>query len=344
EGVIIIAATNRPDVLDAAILRPGRFDRRIIVPRPDINGRQGILAVHTRRVPLGDDVQLDIIGRGTPGFSGADLENLVNEAALLAARQDKDVVTMADFEMAKDKVMMGSERRSMVISDHERKTTAYHEAGHTLVAWMLPNHDPVHKVTIIPRGPALGLTMSLPEEDRQSYSADWVLDRIAMALAGRLAEEIVFNQLTTGAADDFKKATQLARSMVTEWGMSTRLGPLSYAEKEETGFLVQSYHRDYSDQTAKEIDDEVHRIITAQYDRAKLVLEEHRKELNAIAEALLERETLGREEIEAIMAGKELPPAVIVSIPTYAEKRRDSEEKRKGAIFQPRPREVPSPG
>jgi cell division protease FtsH len=344
EGVIIIAATNRPDVLDTAILRPGRFDRRIIVPRPDLKGRQGILAVHTRRVPLGDDVQLDIIARGCPGFAGADLENLVNEAALLAARQDKDLVSMIDFEMARDKVMMGSERRSMVISDHERKSTAYHEAGHTLVGCSLPNHDPVHKVTIIPRGPALGLTMSLPEEDQQSYSADWVCDRIAMALAGRLAEEIVFNQLTTGAADDFKKATQLARSMVTEWGMSTRLGPLSYVEKEETGFLGQSYHKEYSEQTAKEIDDEVRRIINAQYDRAKTVLEENREKLDAFAEALLERETLGRDEIEAIMAGRELPPSMVVSIPTYAEKRRESEEKKKGAIFQPRPHEVPSAG
>ncbi len=344
EGVIIIAATNRPDVLDPAILRPGRFDRRIIVPRPDLNGRQGILAVHTRRVPLSDDVMLDIISRGTPGFSGADLENLVNEAALLAARQDKDLVSMADFEMAKDKVMMGSERRSMVISPHERKTTAYHEAGHTLVARMLPNHDPIHKVTIIPRGPALGLTMALPEEDRQSYSADWIRDRIAMALGGRLAEEIVFDQLTTGAADDFKKATQLARSMVTEWGMSERLGPLSYVDKEESGFLGSSYHKDYSEQTAKEIDDEVRHIISEQYDRAKAVLEEHRDKLDAISEALLERETLGREEIEAIMSGAELPPPVIVTVPTYAEKRRESEEKRKGAIFQPRPREVPSAG
>jgi cell division protease FtsH len=233
----------------------------------------------------------------------------------------------------------------MVISDHERKSTAYHEAGHTLVGCSLPNHDPVHKVTIIPRGPALGLTMSLPEEDQQSYSADWVCDRIAMALAGRLAEEIVFNQLTTGAADDFKKATQLARSMVTEWGMSTRLGPLSYVEKEETGFLGQSYHKEYSEQTAKEIDDEVRRIINAQYDRAKTVLEENREKLDAFAEALLERETLGRDEIEAIMAGRELPPSMVVSIPTYAEKRRESEEKKKGAaIFQPRPHEVPSAG
>ncbi len=343
EGVIIIAATNRPDVLDPAILRPGRFDRRIIVPRPDINGRQGILAVHTRRVPLGDDVQLDIIARGSPGFSGADLENLVNEAALLAARQDKDIVSMSDFEMAKDKVLMGSERRSMVISDRERRTTAYHEAGHTLVARLLPHHDPIHKVTIIPRGPALGLTMSLPEEDRQSYSAEWVRDRIAMALGGRIAEELVFEQLTTGAADDFKKATQLARSMVTEWGMSERLGPLAYVEKEESGFLGASYHKDYSEETAKEIDDEVRGIINTQYARAYKLLEGERPKLDRLAEALLERETLDREEIEAVMEDKALPPKRMVSIPTYAEKRRDDED-RKGSIFQPRPREVPSAG
>lgn len=343
EGVIIIAATNRPDVLDPAILRPGRFDRRIIVPRPDLNGRQGILAVHTRRVPLGDDVQLDIIARGSPGFSGADLENLVNEAALLAARQDKDIVSMSDFEMAKDKVLMGSERRSMVISDRERRTTAYHEAGHTLVARLLPHHDPIHKVTIIPRGPALGLTMSLPEEDRQSYSAEWVRDRIAMALGGRIAEEIVFEQLTTGAADDFKKATQLARSMVTEWGMSDRLGPLAYVEKEESGFLGASYHKDYSEETAKEIDDEVRGIINTQYARAYKLLEGERSKLDRLAEALLERETLDREEIEAVMEDKPLPPRRMVSIPTYAEKRRDDED-RKGSIFQPRPREVPSAG
>ncbi len=343
DGVIIIAATNRPDVLDPAILRPGRFDRRIIVPRPDLNGRQGILAVHTRRVPLSDDVQLEIISRGTPGFSGADLENLVNEAALLAARQDKELVSMADFEMAKDKVMMGSERRSMVISEHERKTTAYHEAGHTLVAWLLPHHDPIHKVTIIPRGPALGLTMALPEEDRQSYSANWVRDRIAMALGGRIAEELVFGQLTTGAADDFKKATSLARSMVTEWGMSVALGPLAYVEKEESGFLGHTHHKDYSEQTAKEIDDEVRQIIATQYGRARALLSERRAELDSIAEALLERETLDRSEIEAIMSGEDLPPPRIVSVPTYAEKRREDEEKRKGAIFQPRPREVPTP-
>ncbi len=344
DGVIIIAATNRPDVLDPAILRPGRFDRRIVVPRPDLNGRAGILQVHTRKVPLASDVDLEIIARGTPGFSGADLENLVNEAALLAARQDKDFVSMSDFEMAKDKVLMGSERRSMVISDREKKTTAYHEAGHALVGTLVPNHDPIHKVTIIPRGPALGVTMSLPEEDRLSVSKTWLLDQIAMMLGGRIAEEVVFGQLTTGASDDFKKATQRARSMVTEWGMSEKMGPLAYVEREETGFLGASYHKEYSEEVAKEIDDEVRRIITEQYARARKLVEENRDKLEAIANALLERETIGRPEIEAIIDGKPLPPPERVIIPSYADKRRDAQEKRKGSIFQPRPREVPSAG
>ena len=344
DGVIIVAATNRPDVLDPAILRPGRFDRRIIVARPDLGGRLGILQVHTRKVPLHDDVELEIIARGCPGFSGADLENLVNEAALLAARQDKDFVSMQDFEMAKDKVLMGSERRSMVISEKEKKTTAYHEAGHTLVANLLPNHDPIHKVTIIPRGPALGVTMSLPSEERLSYSAAWVRDRIAMALGGRIAEEIVFGQLTTGASDDFKKATQLARSMVTEWGMSEKLGPLAYVEKEDSGFLGSNHHKDYSEETAKEIDDEVRTIIREQYTRARALLEENRDKLERIAEALLERETLDREEIEAVMGGGPMPPNRHIIVPSYAEKRRDQKDKKKGSIFQPRPREVPTPG
>ncbi|MFW6051573.1 MAG: ATP-dependent zinc metalloprotease FtsH [Myxococcota bacterium] len=344
DGVIIIAATNRPDVLDPAILRPGRFDRRIVVPRPDLKGRLGILMVHTRKTPLAPDVDHEIIARGSPGFSGADLENLVNEAALLAARQDKEHVSMLDFEMAKDKVLMGSERRSMVISEREKRTTAYHEAGHTLVAWLLPNHDPIHKVTIIPRGPALGLTMALPEEDRQSYSSEWVTERIAMALGGRIAEEIVFGQLTTGAADDFRKATQLARSMVTEWGMSDRLGPLAYGEKQENMFLPfgpQGTTKDYSEQTAREIDQEVRRIIQKEYERAKKLLNENRDKLDRIAEALLERETLDRAELEAIMNGEPLPSREKVVIPTYAEKR-ENKEKRKGSIFQPRPREVPT--
>ncbi len=344
DGVIIIAATNRPDVLDPAILRPGRFDRRIIVPRPDLRGRVGILQVHTRKVPLAPDVDLEIIARGTPGFSGADLENLVNESALLAARQDKDFVSMNDFEMAKDKVLMGSERRSMVISDKEKRTTAYHEAGHALVGMLLPNHDPIHKVTIIPRGPALGVTMSLPQEDRLSVSADWLLDQISMMLGGRIAEEVVFGQLTTGAADDFKKATQRARSMVTEWGMSEKLGPLAYVEKEESGFLGSSYHKDYSETTAKEIDAEVKRIITERYNVARKLLEDNREKLDAIAEALLERETIGSPELDAIMKGDDLPPQERIVIPSYAEKRREAKEKRKGSIFQPRPREVPSAG
>ena len=230
----------------------------------------------------------------------------------------------------------------MVISERERRTTAYHEAGHTLVAWMLPHHDPIHKVTIIPRGPALGLTMSLPKEDQMSYSADWVRDRIAMALGGRIAEELVFNQLTTGASDDFRKATQLARSMVTEWGMSDRLGPLAYVEKEETGFLGATHHKVYSEETAKEIDDEVRRIIQAQYDRARQVLADNRDKLEVIAEALLERETLGHAELEAAIAGRPLPPQDKVVIPTYADKRRDAQDKKKSSIFQPRPHEAPS--
>jgi cell division protease FtsH len=344
DGVIIIAATNRPDVLDPAILRPGRFDRRIVVPRPDLKGRVGIVGVHTRKVPLAPDVDLEIVARGTPGFSGADLENLVNEAALLAARQDKDFVSMADFEMAKDKVLMGSERRSMVISDKEKRTTAYHEAGHALVGMLLPNHDPIHKVTIIPRGPALGITMSLPEEDRLSVSKEWLLDQIAMILGGRIAEEVVFNQLTTGASDDFKKATQRARSMVTEWGMSDALGPLAYVEREESGFLGASYHKEYSETTAKEIDAEVRRIINEQYKRARELVEVNRDKLDQIAQALLERETIGRPELDAIAEGRELPPPERIVIPSYEDKKREAREKRKGSIFQPRPREVPSAG
>ncbi|MEM9074153.1 MAG: ATP-dependent zinc metalloprotease FtsH [Myxococcota bacterium] len=344
DGVIIIAATNRPDVLDPAILRPGRFDRRIVVPRPDLRGRVGILQVHTRKVPLAPDVDLEVIARGSPGFSGADLENLVNEGALLAARQDKDFVSMNDFEMAKDKVLMGSERRSMVISDKEKRTTAYHEAGHALVGMLLENHDPIHKVTIIPRGPALGVTMALPEEDRLSVSRVQALDRIAMALGGRLAEEVVFAQLTSGAADDIKKATQLARAMVTQWGMSPKMGPLAYVEREESGFLGAQYHKEYSETTAKEIDAEVREMIAEQYDRVKELLEANRDKLDAIANALLERETIGRVELDAILKGEELPPPERVVIPSYADKRREAKEKRKGSIFQPRPREVPSAG
>jgi cell division protease FtsH len=345
EGVIIIAATNRPDVLDPAILRPGRFDRRITVPRPDLKGREGILAVHTKKVPLAEDVDLEILSRGTPGFSGADLENLVNEAALLAARQDKDFVTMLDFEMAKDKVLMGSERRSMAMTEREKRTTAWHEAGHTLCAWLLPDSDPVYKVSIIPRGPALGVTQTLPMNDPLSRSKEWCLDSIAMALGGRIAEEIKFGELTSGAASDLQRVTNIARQMVTAWGMS-ELGPMAFGDKDDSPFLMGPNFRskDYSERTAQEIDEEVRRIVSMQYDRAREIVAAHAEKLDGIAEALLERETLDREEIEAIMEGKELPVREQVRIPRYSEKQRQQKERRKSSIFQPRPREVPSGG
>ncbi len=344
EGVIIIAATNRPDVLDPAILRPGRFDRRIIVPRPDMGGRAGILGVHTKKVPLGEDVDLELLARGTPGFSGADIENLVNEAALLAARLDKNEVSMIDFEMAKDKVMMGSERRSMIISEQEKRRSAWHEAGHTVVGNLLPSHDPVHKVSIIPRGPALGMTMSLPKEDRLGHSKEWALDRIGMALGGRVAEEIAMGELTTGAADDFRQATSLAHAMVVEWGMSETMGPLAYGEREESilPFMPGPRRAGYSEQTAKEIDAEVRRIVMEQYERIKKLLLENREKLDAVATALLERETLDREEIEAVMAGRELPERKRIEVPRYSEKSKKRKEKRKEPIFQPRPSEVPT--
>jgi cell division protease FtsH len=345
EGVIIVAATNRPDVLDPAILRPGRFDRRITVPRPDLQGRLGILMVHTKKVPLSEDVDLEIIARGTPGFSGADLENLVNEAALLAARQDKDFVAMVDFEMAKDKVLLGSERRSMAMTEREKRTTAWHEAGHTLVAWLLPASDPVYKVTIIPRGPALGITQTLPENDPKDRSREWCYDTIAMALGGRIAEEVKFGQLTTGASSDFQRASDIARQMVTAWGMSEKLGTLAYGEKDDSPFMMgpSMRSRNYSERTQQEIDAEIRSIVQQQYDRARALLEEHSDQLDAIAEALLERETLDREDLEALMTGQELPPQKQIRIPRYSEKRAQK-EKRKTSIFQPRPREVPSGG
>src|SRR6185436_13065404 len=296
EGVIMIAATNRPDVLDPAILRPGRFDRRITVPRPDIRGRQGILGVHTKKVPLSNDVQLEIIAAGTPGFVGADLENLVNEAALLAARQDKDVVSMSDFEMAKDKVLMGAERRSMVISEQEKTTTAYHEAGHALVAKLLEkNADPVHKVTIIPRGPALGITQQLPKEDRLSMSRDFAKARLSVLMGGRVAEEIIFGQFTTGAGNDIKQASNLARRMVTEFGMSDVIGPIAYGSDEESVFLGRDFtssKRDYSETIANQIDAEVRRFILEGQEEARKLLSENRAILDKIARSLLEHETL----------------------------------------------------
>jgi cell division protease FtsH len=305
DGVILIAATNRPDVLDPALLRPGRFDRRIVVPRPDVRGREGILRVHARRVPLSNDVDLAVIAKGTPGFSGADLESLVNEAALLAARKDKDKVDMFDFEEAKDKVLMGPERKSMVISEKEKRTTAYHEAGHALVARMIPGADPVHKVTIIPRGPALGVTQQLPEEDRLSISKDYAENRIAICLGGRIAEELIFGQLTTGAGNDIEKATDLARKMVCEWGMSEKMGPLTFGKKEEQIFLGREFaqHQDYSEATAQAIDAEVKRIVLEGYAKAKNILSEQLDTLKVIAEALLEHETIDGEDIDVLLSG-----------------------------------------
>jgi len=305
EGVIIVAATNRPDVLDPALLRPGRFDRRIVVPRPDVRGRQGILQVHTKKTPLDDDVKLEIIARGTPGFSGADIENLVNEAALHAARMGKDAVHMEDFEAAKDKVLMGSERRSMIISEKEKKTAAYHEAGHTLVARLLPNTDPVHKVTIIPRGRALGITQQLPTEDRQMLSREFALSQIKILLGGRLAEEIIFNEQTTGAGQDIENATDLARKMVCEWGMSEHMGPLSFGKKEEAIFLGReiAQHSDYSEETALQIDKEVKRIVMECYRHAKSLISDNLDKLKKLAENLLEKEVLNGDEIDEILFG-----------------------------------------
>jgi len=342
EGVIIIAATNRPDVLDPAILRPGRFDRRITVPRPDVVGREGILRVHTKKVPLGEDVDLETIARGTPGFVGADLENLVNEAALLAARQDKDSVSMADIEMAKDKVLMGTERRSMVMSEQERRIAAWHEAGHTLVGMFIEGNDEIHKVSIIPRGAALGVTQFLPTEDRHMMSRKQALARISMALGGRSAEELVFGEITTGASNDIQRATQLARMMVCEVGMSEKLGPVSYGEREDSIFLGREFaqHRpDYSEKTAVDIDDEIKRIIEDQHGRAKGVLTERREALDRLAQALLERETLDHEEIRAVIDGRELPQRERVIIPTWAERAEQSKEKRRASsIFgSPKP-------
>jgi cell division protease FtsH len=303
EGVILIAATNRPDVLDPALLRPGRFDRQVVVARPDVKGREEILRVHARRIPLAPNVELKVLARGTPGFSGADLANLVNEAALLAARQNKKLVEMPDFENAKDKVMMGVERRSMIISDTEKRTIAYHEAGHALVADFLPGTDPLHKVTIIPRGRALGLTMQLPMDDKYNYSKEYLINRITILLGGRTAEEMVLNQQTTGAGDDLEKATEMARKMVCEWGMSDRLGPLTFGKNEEHIFLGREVARakDYSEDTALAIDREIKQIVVDCATRARQILQENLDKLHALARALLERESLDSEEIARIL-------------------------------------------
>jgi cell division protease FtsH len=320
EGVILVAATNRPDVLDPALLRPGRFDRRIVVNRPDVKGREGILAVHTKKIPLSDDVNIHILARGTSGFSGADLANLVNEAALNAARYNQKVVRMLDFEFAKDKVLMGSERRSMIISEEEKKVTAVHEAGHALLAVVLPHADPVHKVTIIPRGMALGVTMQLPVDDKHNYTRDYLNDQIAILLGGRIAEEITMNgSMTTGAGNDLERSTELARKMVCEWGMSDAMGPLTFGKKEEQIFLGReiAQHQDYSEDTAINIDKEIKRIVTENYVKAKQLIESRRDALDRIADALLVHEVLDAEQVRRIVAGEAIEaPKVAASTPT----------------------------
>ncbi len=308
EGVILVAATNRPDVLDPALLRPGRFDRRIVVNRPDVKGREGILVVHTRKIPMADDVQIGVLARGSAGFSGADLANLVNEAALNAARYNQKVVRMHDFEFAKDKVLMGSERRSMIISDAEKRVTAIHEAGHALLAVLLPHADPIHKVTIIPRGMALGLTQQLPADEKHNYSRDYLNDQIAILLGGRIAEEVTMDSLTTGAGNDLERATELARRMVCEWGMSDAMGPLTFGKKEEQIFLGReiAQHQDYSEDTALKIDQEVRRFVTNNYERAQGLLSQNKDTLVKIADALLAREVLDAEQVKRLAAGQQL--------------------------------------
>ena len=309
-GVIIIAATNRPDILDPALLRPGRFDRQVVVDRPDVKGREGILKVHTRRTPLSKDVVIDVLAKGTPGFSGADIANLVNEAALLAARRNSDNVTMTDFEEAKDKVIMGTARKSLIISDREKKTTAYHESGHVIVAKMIPEADPVHKVTIIPRGRALGVTTYLPMDEKHTYSKEYLEAMITYAMGGRAAEKMIFNEYTTGASNDIERATGMARKMVCEFGMSEKLGPIAYGQKQEEIFLGReiSQHRDYSESTQVMIDDEVKKIVQSGMDKAERLLSENSEILHKMSEALLEREILDSVEIDLLMKGEVLPP------------------------------------
>ena len=331
-GVIVIAATNRPDVLDPALLRPGRFDRQVVVPLPDIRGREQILIVHMRKVPAGPDVKADILARGTPGFSGADLANLVNEAALFAARANKRLVDMDDFEQAKDKIMMGAERRSMVMPEHERKNTAYHESGHAVVARLLPKTDPVHKVTIIPRGRALGVTMQLPQEDRYSMDKEQILQNISVLFGGRIAEEIFMDQMTTGASNDFERATDMARRMVTQWGMSDELGPMVYGENEGEIFLGRSIttHKNLSEATMQRVDSEIRRIVDDRYGLARRLIEENRDKVEAMAQALLEWETIDADQVNDIMNGK--PPR-----PPKPTPRNDSSDQTPGANAKPSP-------
>jgi cell division protease FtsH len=349
DGVIIIAATNRPDVLDPALLRPGRFDRRIVVPRPDLRGRMGILQVHTRKVPLSSGVDLEVIARGTPGFSGADLEFLVNEAALIAARRDKDKVEADDFEEAKDKVLMGAERRSMFISDKEKRTTAVHESGHALVARFAgAEADPVHKVTIIPRGRALGLTQQLPPEDRLNMTREFAQNQIAILMGGRVAEEIVFAQKTTGAGNDIERATELARSMVTEWGMSDEFGPLNFSSGKTEVFLGRDFSNGgdrHSEDTSQRIDAEIRRIVFQQYERAMTILTEHRKELEQISEALLEYETLDGDDIDTLLRGGKIDRPVAAAAKKRAEAASAEEDARnkRPSILPPLGKKDPSP-
>ena len=333
EGVILIAATNRPDVLDPALLRPGRFDRQVVVPRPDVKGREMILKVHSKKVPLSDSVDLAVIARGTPGFSGADLANLVNEAALLAARLNKSIVEPSDFDSAKDKVMMGAERRSMVISDVEKKSTAYHEAGHTLVAKLVPGTDPIHKVSIIPRGRALGVTMQLPIEDKHSYSREALLARITVLMGGRAAEELIFNTFTTGAGNDIEQATDMARKMVCEWGMSERMGPLSFGKKDESIFLGREMatHKNFSEQTAERIDDEIKRIVDESYDRALTLLRGNVQTLHNLSVCLIEVESLSGAQVDEIIESgvlitPELPEKVAPELAEPEAKPADNKE------------------
>ena len=342
EGVILIAATNRPDVLDPALLRPGRFDRRVVVPRPDLRGRLAVLKVHTRRVALSDDVELAVLARGTPGFVGADLQNLVNEAALLAARRDADKVSMIDFEEAKDKVLMGAARKSLIMSDEDRRATAYHEAGHALVAMLTPGADPVHKVTIIPRGMALGVTMTIPEEDRYTMTRDQILARIKHAMGGRAAEEVVFGHFSTGAANDLKQATESARRMVCSYGMSERIGPMSLADNDADVFLGRDFvtRKDYSEKKMQEVDEEIASILRTLYDEAKQMIAENRGALDRISESLLERETLEGAELKLLIEGRTLPP-----LPSPVASKKESHPER--AKAEPRksipPDKLPDP-
>ncbi len=348
EGVILVAATNRPDVLDPALLRPGRFDRRIMVNRPDVKGREGILEVHTRKIPLSDDVDVHVLARGTSGFSGADLASLVNEAALNAARFNGKIVRMDDFEFDKDKVLMGTERRSMIISDEEKRVTAVHEAGHALLTVVLPHADPVHKVTIIPRGMALGLTQQLPMDDKHNYSRDYLNDQIAILMGGRIAEEITNGRLTTGAGNDFERATELSRRMVCEWGMSDAMGPLTFGKKEEQIFLGReiAQHQDYSAETAVRIDEELKRIVMTNYDRSRALLEEKKTVLNQIAEELLLREVLDGDQVRRIVAGLPLEtprPTASAAAPTSEPDSapREPEQEERAPIVPPLNKPLP---